>query len=155
MLIIEKSKWAVPENADGARSVAAATCDFCDISTNKWRIPLVAKPPLPTVVVWDYYYTNNIFYALGEKHSKKKSIHRGKKTERKIPFLSFRIYLYFIGVSNRHLTSAEKQINKMGGIDVCEFSRYRRIQTTTIHYLPPTESKAVVLHTTRLNRRLS
>ena len=71
------------------------------------------------VVVWDY--TNNIFYALGEKHSKKRVFTEGKRQriEKKIPFLSFRIYLYFIGVSNRHLTSAEKQINKMGGIDVC------------------------------------
>ena len=78
MLIIEKSKWgAVPENADGARSVAAETCDFCDITTNKWRIPLVAiPPPLPPVVVWDY--TNNIFYALGEKHSKKEYSPREK-----------------------------------------------------------------------------
>ena len=73
----------------------------------------------------------------------------------KIPFLSFRIYLYFIGVSNRHLTSAEKQINKMGGIDVCVSS----VATVGFNYNNPlfasycTQS-AAVLHKTRLNRRL-
>ena len=130
-----------------------ATCDFCDITTNKWRIPLVAIPP--PVVVWDY--TNNIFYALGEKHSKKRVFTEGKRQriEKKIPFLSFRIYLYFIGVSNRHLTSAEKQINKMGGIDACVSS----VATVGFNYNNPlfasycTQS-AAVLHTTRLNRRL-